>query len=124
MTPGHPGWHELAARDGEAGFGFYSSLFGWTRGEALNMGPVGTYQMFDYGGRTRGGIMTAPEGMPPGWMFYFVVQGIDDAQRRVTDAGGSIMLGPMEVPGGAWILNCRDKQGAAFALVSAGRASS
>jgi predicted enzyme related to lactoylglutathione lyase len=117
MTPGHAGWHEKLARDPDAAFNFYAGLFGWTRGQAIDMGPMGTYQIFDYGGQSRGGMMKAPEGAPPNWMFYFVVTGIDDAQRRVTEAGGSVMLGPQEVPGGAWILNCRDPQGAAFALV-------
>jgi uncharacterized protein len=119
MALGHPGWHELMAGNGERAFGFYSGLFGWTRGEALDMGPMGKYQMFDYGGRTRGGIMTAPEGAKPGWMFYFVVRSVDEAVGRVKAAGGSVFHGPQEVPGGAWIIQCRDPQGAAFALVSA-----
>ena len=37
------------------------------------------------------------------------------------DGGGSVMMGPMEVPGGAWILNCLDPQGAYFSLVAATR---
>jgi predicted enzyme related to lactoylglutathione lyase len=121
MTPGHIGWHELMARSGDAGFDFYSGLFGWTRGEAMPMGPMGVYQLFDYGGRSQGGMMTAPEGAKPGWMFYFVVSGIDAAQARVTEAGGTVRNGPMEVPGGAWILQCQDPQGASFAMVSMAR---
>ena len=27
-------------------FAFYSGLFGWTKGEAMNMGAMGTYQIF------------------------------------------------------------------------------
>ena len=35
--------------------------------------------------------------------------------------GGEILFGPMEVPGGAWIVQGRDPQGAEFALVAAKR---
>jgi predicted enzyme related to lactoylglutathione lyase len=121
MTPGHVGWHELMSPRGDAAFGFYAGMFGWTRGQALHMGPSGVYQMFDYGGRTRGGIMKAPAGAKAGWMFYFVVAGIDAAETRVKQAGGKVCNGPMEVPGGAWILQCQDPQNAFFALVSATR---
>ena len=33
------------------------------------------------------------------------------------NAGGKIINGPMEVPGGSWIVQCKDPQGAMFALV-------
>jgi len=35
--------------------------------------------------------------------------------------GGKILMGPTEVPGGTWILQCSDPQGAAFAVMSAKR---
>jgi uncharacterized protein len=37
---------------------------------------------------------------------------------RVKNAGGQILNGPMEVPGGSWIAQCRDPQGAMFAMVA------
>lgn len=121
MSPGHVGWHELRARDHEAAFGFYSGLFGWSRGTPMDMGPMGTYQMFGYQGSDRGGIMNAPDDMHPNWLFYFVVEGLDAALERVKSAGGTVLHGPQEVPGGAWILMGSDPQGAHFALVSARR---
>jgi predicted enzyme related to lactoylglutathione lyase len=36
----------------------------------------------------------------------------------VQAGGGGILNGPMEVPGGHWIVQCRDPQGAAFCLVA------
>ena len=53
----------------------------------------------------------------PMWLFYFVVGGIDAAIERVKKAGGKVINGPMEVPGGAWIIQGIDPQGAMFALV-------
>jgi predicted enzyme related to lactoylglutathione lyase len=40
-TPGRTGWHELHAADGATAFGFYEGLFGWTKGDALDMGLIG-----------------------------------------------------------------------------------
>ena len=38
--PGYIGWHELHGGDPEKSFAFYSGLFGWTKGEALDMGGM------------------------------------------------------------------------------------
>ena len=40
------------------------------------------------------------------------------AAARVTGGGGSILNGPMQVPGGQWIVQCMDPQGAVFNLVA------
>ena len=67
-TPGHVGWHELYAADGAAAFAFYAKLFGWTKADAIEMGPMGTYQLFTTGGAPVGGIMTKPPQVPvPCW---------------------------------------------------------
>jgi predicted enzyme related to lactoylglutathione lyase len=34
------------------------------------------------------------------------------------EAGGKVLIGPQEVPGGSWIANGLDPQGALFALVA------
>jgi len=117
--PGHFGWHELYAGDGPSVFAFYAKLFGWKKGEAMDMGPAGVYQMFDAGGGGMiGGIMTKPPQMPvPAWTFYINSTGIDAAAARVKAAGGQIINGPNEVPGGNWIVMGIDPQGAQFALV-------
>jgi len=117
-TPGHVMWHELMADDGEAAFDFHAALFGWTKGAPIDMGPMGTYQLFAHGGRDIGGMMTRPKEMPmAAWSYYVAVEAIDAAADRVRAAGGQVINGPMEVPGGAWIVNCIDPQGAMFSLV-------
>ena len=63
-TPGHTGWHELHASDRESAFAFYSGLFGWTKAEAIDMGPMGVYQLFATGGVPVGGMMTKAEAVP------------------------------------------------------------
>jgi predicted enzyme related to lactoylglutathione lyase len=112
MSQGHTGWHELMAGDLETDFAFYAGLFGWTKAEDMDMGPMGTYRLFGAGGENSiGGMMTKPEQVPaPSWGYYFAVEEIDAAIARVKDKGGQIINGPMEVPGGAWIIQ--------FALVA------
>jgi predicted enzyme related to lactoylglutathione lyase len=117
-TEGHASWHELYAGELEPAFAFYAEMFGWKKDEAMDMGPMGTYQLFSNQDGQIGGMMKKPEQVPrPSWLYYFQVGDIDAAVGRVTQAGGQVVNGPMEVPGGAWIIQGVDPLGAMFALV-------
>lgn len=117
-TPGHVGWNELHAADGEAALAFYAAQFGWRQTEALDMGEMGLYRLFAVeDGNPMGGMMTSPNFPRPSWLYYFCVDDIDAAAKRVTDHGGTVNFGPAEVPGGAWIIQCADPTGVLFALV-------
>lgn len=120
-TAGHIGWHELHAGDLDAAWAFYEKLFGWTKVEALDMGPMGIYQTFAMGGSEAvGGMMKRQQPLPrPMWLYYFNVDGIDAAVARITQGGGKIAMGPHQVPGGQWIVSAFDPQGVSFQLVSA-----
>jgi predicted enzyme related to lactoylglutathione lyase len=122
-TPGLVSWHELYSAQGDrAAFDFYSGLFGWETMAEMDMGPMGTYRIFGGEGVQMGGIMNKPENVPvSAWGFYVNVDGLDAAVERVTSNGGKIVMGPMEVPGGSWVIQGIDPQGAAFALVSTRR---
>ncbi|WP_211441182.1 VOC family protein [Collimonas humicola] len=121
-TPGHFGWHELHAGDLDSAFAFYAGLFGWTKAEAIDIGPMGVYQTFATGGAPLGGMMTKTADMPaPCWLYYINVEAIDAAVERVNAGGGKIIMGPHQVPGGSWILQGFDPQGAMFCLVAAKR---
>ena len=116
--PGYIGWHELMAVDGAEAFEFYSGLFGWTQTGAF--GPTGDYRLWTDGrGADAGAITTKPAGVPtPMWNHYFLVDGIEAAMGRVKAAGGTVSMGPHEVPGDRWILQGFDPQGASFCLLS------
>jgi len=119
-APGTTGWHELHAVDGATAFEFYAALFGWTKGESFDMGPMGTYQLFEIDGVPSGGIMTRDPSDPvPGWRFYVRVESVEAAAQRVERLGGKVAMGPHQVPGGSWIVVGFDPQGALFALISA-----
>jgi predicted enzyme related to lactoylglutathione lyase len=116
---GEGSWHELVTTDAAAALEFYTKVFGWTRGEPMDMGPMGKYYIFNRPHGMIGGMMNKPSAMaqvPPHWMIYFRVPDINAAAERVLSNGGKILNGPMEVPGGDWVLNAMDPQGAAFSL--------
>ena len=101
--------------DAPAAMKFYSEVFGWQPSEAMDMGPMGKYHMFNRPHGMIGGMMNKPPEMahvPPNWQIYFRVPDINAAIERIKANGGQILNGPMEVPGGDWIVNAMDPQGA------------
>ena len=117
-TPGFAGWNELHAVEWKSAWEFYSGLFGWTKAETVDMGPMGVYQTFAAGGPPIGGMMTAgDQANRPGWVYYFNVDSAEAAAERVKEKGGKVLMGPHEVPGGSWIVQGIDPQGAMFAVV-------
>lgn len=118
-SPGTFGWRELMAGDGAEAMAFYSKVFGWKEDNRMDMGPMGFYHLFSVDGLQIGGMMTRPPEVPvASWGYYINVEAIDAAAERVKAEGGQVLNGPMEVPGGSWIINCMDPQGAYFSLVA------
>lgn len=116
-TPATFSWHELYATDWSKAFDFYQAMFGWEKSDAMQTPDMGTYQIFSIGGVPSGGMCNKPAAMPrAAWLYYAEVEALDAAVAKVTEGGGSIVLEPMQVPGGGWIVQGRDPQGAAFAL--------
>jgi len=116
---GEASWLELMTTDAPAAMKFYSQVFQWQPSETMDMGPLGKYQMFNRPHGMIGGMMNKPPEMAqvaPHWMIYFRVPDINAAVDRIKKSGGTIINGPMEVPGGDWVVNAIDPQGAAFSL--------
>ena len=112
-------WHELATTDHVAALAFYSKLFGWEKAGEFDMGAMGVYVIFGRNGEQIGGMFNKPPEMPfpPNWLHYARVDSADAATERVTAAGGTVLNGPMDVPGGR-ITQCMDPQGGMFAVHS------
>jgi predicted enzyme related to lactoylglutathione lyase len=118
---GEASWRELMTTDWQAAMKFYEQVFGWQRGQAMEMGPMGTYQIFNRPHGQIGGMMNKPPEManlPSNWQIYFRVPDVDAAAERIKAKGGRILNGPMDVPDGDRIVNAADPQGAAFGLHS------
>jgi predicted enzyme related to lactoylglutathione lyase len=110
-------WHELATSDQQGAVAFYTELFGWRRGDAHDMGPMGTYQLIEHGGARVGGIFKLMDtSKAPHWLSYIHVASADRAAAAAKAAGGQVTQGPMEVPGGGRIAQILDPQGGAFAV--------
>jgi predicted enzyme related to lactoylglutathione lyase len=110
------GWNELSTSDVDGARRFYGDRFGWDSGDAMDMGEHGEYRFWKHRGTTIGALFNAGDG-PPRWRFYFRVPSIEAAKGAVEDKGGTIHMGPHQVPTGEWIVIGTDPQGAEFALV-------
>ena len=118
MEVGHCAWNELVTSDQAAALDFYTTLFGWEKGDAMPMGEMGDYRFINRDGGMIGAMMNRPKPeQRPMWNYYFRVSGIDAAADRIRARRGKIAAGPMEVPGGDWVINGIDPQGASFGLV-------
>lgn len=111
-------WHELTTTDAEAALRFYSELFGWTEVGKHDMGPMGIYHLVGIQGVQSIGMFksTPDRPMPTQWMCYAHVADVDKSANAAKAAGGKLVHGPMEVPGGTWIAHLVDPQGAVFAV--------
>lgn len=101
---GHCSWNELVTTDLKAAEEFYGNVFGWTRGEAMDMGPAGEYVMLRNGEDRDflfGAMMQKPDDLPSSmWSFYFRTKSIDRAIEYTKTNGGKIMMGPDALPDG------------------------
>jgi uncharacterized protein len=118
---GHCAWNELSTTDPEAAKAFYDSQFGWIKGDEMDMGPLGKYEFLMSTGDKPygvGAVMPKMAEMPVSmWTYYFRVPDIDAAAAAVKAGGGTVLVEPMEIPGGEYSLNVMDPQGAVFGLV-------
>jgi predicted enzyme related to lactoylglutathione lyase len=114
---GEYSWHELATTDADAAFDFYAALFGWEKMSEHDMGPLGTYLIFGHNGKQLGGIYKQMPDQPgPAWLGYVRVKDVEKTVKKVKSAGGQLINGPMDVPGGDRIAQFLDPQGAMFAV--------
>jgi predicted enzyme related to lactoylglutathione lyase len=116
---GDASWIELMTTDMPAARRFYQDVFGWKPTDAMDMGEMGPYQIFNRPSGRIGGMMKKPPQManvPPNWQIYFRVADVDAAAERIKANGGTILNGPMDVPDGDRVVNAMDPQGAAFGL--------
>lgn len=123
MGLGHVSWNELSTADADAALGFYDRHFNIKKIGAMPMGELGDYSFIANDGKSGendaiGAVMKAPPGAPTGWKFYFRVPDIEAAKAKIEAGGGTVLNGPMEVPGGERVLDATDPEGAYFGLVA------
>jgi predicted enzyme related to lactoylglutathione lyase len=119
-------WHELATTVAPGiAFGFYGALFDWDEIEEHDLGPMGRYLVFGRRGRRLGGMYDkGPERPGPAyWLGYVSIADLEDTVEQAKAAHGSLLAGPMDVPGGDRVAQLMDPYGAFFALHKAASAA-
>jgi predicted enzyme related to lactoylglutathione lyase len=118
--PGEFSWHELSTNVAPSiAFGFYAALFDWDEVAQHDMGPMGMYLVFGRDGRQLGGMFDKGADGKPGnayWLGYVSVTDLEGTVAQSKAARGSLLHGPMDVPGGDRIAQLMDPHGAFFAL--------
>lgn len=116
---GSVSWNELATDDSEAAMKFYGEVFGWEPSDSMDMGNGWIYRMYRKPGMkwSLGGMFNRPKEMPANaWMHYIRVSDLDASVKAIEAGGGTVLMGPHDVPGGNKIVQAMDPQGAMFAL--------
>ena len=114
-APGTPNWVDIGATDVEATIRFYCELLGWTTAEAGPAEETGGYGFFMLGDRIAAGYGPA---QAPGvwWTTYVSVEDVADSVARVTEAGGTVLMEPMDVLDAGRMAVVSDPVGATFSL--------
>src|ERR1700733_12911987 len=119
-TAGAVAWHELRAADVVAALQFYQAIFGWEVLRSIPMGgDVGTYYLFGIGNSQMGGAFKRPKDLAPNcprWLVYLAVPSVTAAVEAGLAAGGKLLNGPHEVPGGNCMAQIADPHGDVFAV--------
>jgi uncharacterized protein len=97
--PGTPSWVELGAvPDIEKAAEFYGGLFGWDVPESENAEQTGGYRQAMLRGKPVAGMMPSMgDGQPPAWNTYVSVEDAEASIARVKEAGGTVLVEPMDV---------------------------
>lgn len=114
--PGTFCWNELWASDAARGLAFYEKLIGY-RGNAMDMGEHGTYQVLMAGEVPRGGVMQAPPGVPPKWLPYVQVSDVDGVIAKAKAGGAAVVLEPSDVPEVGRLAIFVDPMGASLGVI-------
>ena len=114
-VPMTPGWIDIGT-DAEPAKAFYTALFGWETQEAGPVEESGGYGFFLLDGKMVGGYGPQQNPGPPFWTTYVVVPSAAEVAGRVEEAGGSVVVPPMDVMGQGTMAVFTDDQGAFFSV--------
>jgi uncharacterized protein len=99
--PGTPSWVELAGiPDFEAAEGFYRELLGWEIPKHPQTDELGGYRRAQLNGRdVAGASPVMQEGQPCEWNTYVSVADAEATIAKVREAGGTVVVEPLDVMG-------------------------
>ena len=113
---GTPCWVDYGASDLEAAKAFYADVFGWSYTES-NEEEYGGYTNALKDDRMVAGLgPQMSEASPPSWTTYFATDDSAATVARIRDAGGMVVVEPMEVAPYGTMTIALDPQGNSFGL--------
>ena len=120
-APGTICWVDLMTTDAEKAREFYKALFDWTF--AISGPEAGHYALAQKDGDQVAGLGPKPPGaaFPPAWSVYFASDDVDATAAKVTEAGGKIVMPPMDVMEEGRMAVFADTAGAVFGVWQAKR---
>jgi uncharacterized protein len=110
-APGTPSWVDIGT-DVDAAKQFYGALFGWGTQDAGPVEETGGYGFFTKDGKLVAGYGPQQNPGPPFWSSYVNVADLADTTQRVRDAGGTVVVDPMQVMDAGSMAVYQDPQGA------------
>ncbi len=121
--PGVPCWIDTTQPDPEAAIAFYGGLFEWDFEDAMPSGSPVRYFIARLRGRDVAAVGSQPEGGAPSavWNTYVWVDSADDAASRVLEAGGRVVMEPLDVMDAGRMAVFTDPEGAVFSVWQAER---
>lgn len=116
FAPGTPNWVDMGSPDIEATRRFYTGLFGWTA--QVGSPETGGYTMFLKNGAPVAGAGPQQEGdtQPPHWGGYIATADADATAAQVQQAGGRVVMAPMDVMQFGRMAIFADPEGAVFGV--------
>ena len=116
---GTPCWIDYGAADLDAAKTFYTDVLGWTY--AGGDPEYGGYLTCQAGGHAAAGMAPQQDPAdPPRWTTYFAADDADAIAARISEAGGTIVVQPMDVGPMGRMAIALDPQGNPFGLWQSG----
>lgn len=115
-------WVEHATTAPEQAREFYKALFGWTIRGDEDASPefaydhMSTREGADFGGLYEMQKEQIEAGIPPHWLNYVLSDNIEASIAKVTELGGGLHFGPLDVGDAGRLAVCNDPTGASFAF--------
>jgi hypothetical protein len=115
FRPGQPAWVDLGTPDMDSAQRFYGQLLGWTV-ERSDDPATGGYAVAKVDGDDVAGLGPQQSPGKPYWSVYFATADVDATAAAVKDAGGRMLMAPMDVMQLGRMALFADPEGAAFCV--------
>ncbi|MGW0818587.1 VOC family protein [Streptomyces viridiviolaceus] len=117
---GAPCWADAMFSDVEGAKSFYGDVLGWTFGESAP--EYGNYTQAYANGKAVAAVVPPMPGQEsePQWCLYFASQDAVETAGKIREAGGEVLMEPMEVGDFGTMCLARDPSGVMFGVWQGG----